>query len=160
MSTYSSRKKPDHPQTQAIGLRTYENIRLAVGAAAYAQACLDRAADALFRARESSVDQVAAIAGFNLGVVLGALQRFEEEVKVYDEVVERFGDATEPALREQVATALFNKAVRLGTLEASRRRSRSMTRSLSASATRPSPRRANGSQWRWSSNCQMLWMRQ
>jgi len=28
VSTYSSRKKPDHPQTQAIGLRTYENIRL------------------------------------------------------------------------------------------------------------------------------------
>ena len=35
---------------------------------------------------------------------------------VYDEVVARFGEATEPALREQVAMALVNKASRLGEL--------------------------------------------
>jgi len=38
----------------------------------------------------------------------------DDEIARYDEVVARFGDATEPALREQVARAL-NKG---GTLEA------------------------------------------
>ena len=36
-------------------------------------------------------------------------------------VVARFGDAPEPALREQVAKALVNKGVTLGVLERSRR---------------------------------------
>ncbi len=42
---------------------------------------------------------------FNVGVLLGQLDRSEEAVGVYDEVVARFGDAPEPALREQVAKA-------------------------------------------------------
>ena len=42
---------------------------------------------------------------FNKGVTLGALNRGEEEIAVYDEVVRRFGEATEPALRAQVAKA-------------------------------------------------------
>ena len=50
---------------------------------------------------------------------LGALGRSEDELGVYDEVVARFGDATEPALREQVAKALVNKGVTLGELERS-----------------------------------------
>ena len=37
----------------------------------------------------------------------------------YDEVMRRFGDATEAALREQVAKALFNKGVTLGALNRS-----------------------------------------
>jgi hypothetical protein len=35
----------------------------------------------------------------------------------YDEVVRRFGDATEPALREQVVWALLHKGNELGQLE-------------------------------------------
>ena len=42
----------------------------------------------------------------NLGILLGELGRSEKEVGVYHEVVARFGDAPEPALREQVAMAL------------------------------------------------------
>jgi len=53
---------------------------------------------------------------FNKGVTLGELDRPEEADGVYDEVVARFGDADEPALREQVAKALFNKGVMLGVL--------------------------------------------
>ena len=53
---------------------------------------------------------------FNKGVTLGALNRGEEEIAVYDEVVGRFGEATEPALRERVAMALVNKGNRLGAL--------------------------------------------
>jgi hypothetical protein len=43
------------------------------------------------------------------GVVLGQLKRHEEEITVYDEVVRRFGEATEPGLREQVRRARANK---------------------------------------------------
>ena len=37
-----------------------------------------------------------------------------EAIRVYDEVVSRFGDSTDLALREQVAKALINKGVSLG----------------------------------------------
>jgi hypothetical protein len=46
---------------------------------------------------------------FNVGVLLGQLGRSEEAAGVYDQLVARFGDATEPALREQVAAALRMK---------------------------------------------------
>ena len=42
---------------------------------------------------------------FNKGVVLSALNRSEEEIAVYDEVVSRFGTAAEPALRKVADTA-------------------------------------------------------
>jgi TolA-binding protein len=44
------------------------------------------------------------------------LNRREEVIAVCDEVVRRFGDATEPDLRERVATALFTKGVTMGIL--------------------------------------------
>jgi TolA-binding protein len=66
---------------------------------------LDDAARALASAHRSSVDEVAAISGYNLGVVLGDLDRFEDAVAVYDDVVARFGDATESSLRQAVAIA-------------------------------------------------------
>jgi tetratricopeptide (TPR) repeat protein len=90
---------------------------LAVGIAAYRHSRSDDAIAAFARARESSLDEPASIAGVNLGVVLSELQRFEEALGVYDDVVARYGDAPDPALREQVAKALFNKGVRLGALE-------------------------------------------
>lgn len=46
------------------------------------------------------------IALFNAGVALEDLGRREEAIAVYDELVRRFGEATEVALREQVASAL------------------------------------------------------
>ena len=57
-----------------------------------------------------------ALALHNKAVALGQLGRGEAEVEVYDEVVQRFGEATEPALQERVASALFNKGGRLGQL--------------------------------------------
>jgi len=50
------------------------------------------------------------------GLTLGALDRWEEAVEVYDEVLRRFGDASEPALMENVARALFGKGLSLGAL--------------------------------------------
>ena len=47
------------------------------------------------------------------------MNRSEEAVAVFDEVVRRFGDATEPVVRERVAMALVNKGFRLGALNRS-----------------------------------------
>ena len=47
----------------------------------------------------------------NKGITLGQMGKNEEEIRVYDEVVSRFGDSTDLALREQVAKALKNKGV-------------------------------------------------
>ena len=47
----------------------------------------------------------------NSGIALGALNRSEEALAVYDEVERRFGNAAELALREQVARALVNRGV-------------------------------------------------
>lgn len=58
----------------------------------------------------AATEQVAR-ALFNKGVTLGALGRSEEAVRVYDDVVTRFGDRSEPALAEQVARALVNRGV-------------------------------------------------
>ncbi|NOT19357.1 MAG: hypothetical protein HOP24_03655 [Sideroxydans sp.] len=50
----------------------------------------------------------------NAGITLGQMKRIDEAIVMYDEVVLRFGEATEAALREQVANALVNKGVTLG----------------------------------------------
>jgi tetratricopeptide (TPR) repeat protein len=53
----------------------------------------------------------------NKGIALGELKRHEEAMAVFDEVVRRFGEATEPDLRERVARALVSKGVVLGQLK-------------------------------------------
>ena len=50
------------------------------------------------------------------GVTLGALNRHEEAIAAYDELVKRFGEAEEPVLRERVAKALINKGFNLRAL--------------------------------------------
>ncbi len=44
------------------------------------------------------------------------MNRREEAIAIYDDVVARFGTPTEVNLREQVAKALVNKGVALGAL--------------------------------------------
>jgi hypothetical protein len=56
----------------------------------------------------------AARALINKGITLGRLGRNEEEIAVYENVIERFAAAREPALEEQVGRGLFNKGVSLG----------------------------------------------
>ena len=48
-----------------------------------------------------------AMAMVNKGFTLGELDRADEGIAVYDEVIERFGDASEPALHDPVAAVLF-----------------------------------------------------
>jgi tetratricopeptide (TPR) repeat protein len=60
--------------------------------------------------------EVVAIALFNKGVALSELGRDEEAITVYDDVLSRFGSATELTLREQAARAIVNKAATLNEL--------------------------------------------
>ena len=63
------------------------------------------------------------------GDVLGSLGQAEAAIVVYDEVVTRYGTREEAVLAEQVAGALLNKGVTLGSLGRRRLQSWSMTRS-------------------------------
>ena len=67
-------------------------------------------------ATKSPPSELVARALFNKGVSLGALDRGEEAIAVYDDLIARFSSATELPLREQVAKALVNKGGRLGAL--------------------------------------------
>jgi tetratricopeptide (TPR) repeat protein len=69
------------------------------------------------RLTEPELREWVAKALINKGLALGKLERTEESVAVYDEVVRRFGSATELSLRNQVARALANKGSALGKLE-------------------------------------------
>ena len=90
------------------------DMALVVGERAYEQDRLEFAVQAFRKAERSDVSQTAAIGGYNTGVVLGVLGRSDEEIDAYDGVVARFGDDTEPAVREQVAKALFNDGKSVG----------------------------------------------
>ena len=50
------------------------------------------------------------------GIALGILNRTKEEIDVYNEVLARFDMAETTVIREQVASAMLNKAMTLGTL--------------------------------------------
>ena len=54
---------------------------------------------------------------FAHGVALDVLDRGAEAITQYDALIARFGAASEPALREQVAMAMLNKSVTLVQLE-------------------------------------------
>ena len=83
-----------------------------VGSASYNQAQRDIA----LRAMTTLANDGIIVAAINVGVLLGELGRSEDELAVYDEVIARYGDEPEPALREQAASALVNKGFRLGAL--------------------------------------------
>jgi len=86
-----------------------------LGVQAFESDKFEIAAEHFSRAVEVTADQVQqAKALFNKGVALGQMGKNEAEIAVYDEVVRRYGDAPEAALRERVANALLNKSVALG----------------------------------------------
>ncbi len=53
---------------------------------------------------------------YNKGVALGLLDREEDGIAAFDELVARYGDDEEPGVREQVASSLRNKGVALNRL--------------------------------------------
>lgn len=85
---------------------------------AYASKNLDEAA--LFWLKASQIPNAGSVkvaqALFNRGITQGQLGQSKEAITTYNEVLHRFGDATEAALKELVADALFNKGFRQGVL--------------------------------------------
>jgi hypothetical protein len=51
--------------------------------------------------------------------VLGELDRNDEAIRLYDDVISRFGAASELSLRKLVVSALVNKAAKFGQLDRS-----------------------------------------
>jgi tetratricopeptide (TPR) repeat protein len=90
---------------------------LSVGAVAFSRGQFEDAAAGFEAAAQSPSDPLAALALYDLGVALGKLGRHEDEISAYEEVVVRFGEADELAVRESVAGALVNKAITLGELD-------------------------------------------
>ena len=109
--------EPPRDPSWAAALGTATDVQaFAVAIAAYKCSRFEDTVAGFARVRESSIDELAASAGFNLGVVLGELDRSVEAIGAYEEVMARFGEAPEPVLREQVAMTLVNKGVALGEL--------------------------------------------
>jgi tetratricopeptide (TPR) repeat protein len=92
---------------------------LAVGIVADAYGRRYDAVKAFEIAQKDPTDVTAAIGGVDLGIALGDVDRPDEALAAYDEVVSRFGESPGEELREQVAKALFNKGVQLGKLDRS-----------------------------------------
>src|SRR5262249_22464053 len=67
----------------------------------------------LLGSTDAAVKSEVANALVNKGVTRGDMNRSEEAIRVYDEVVQRYGEAPEVALREGVAKVLVNKGFRL-----------------------------------------------
>ncbi len=88
----------------------------AVGISAYRQQEVDHAAVA-FRIASEGDGEMAAIAAFNLGIVLGDLERMEESIAAYDLAVHRLAGAENGELLAVAAKAMFNKAVRYERME-------------------------------------------
>jgi len=75
-------------------------------------------ADTLLKKKidDSTLLEWIAIALVNKGFTLGKLNRNEDAISAFDEVVRRFGDSTETAMQEKVAIALVIKGFTLGKL--------------------------------------------
>ena len=65
---------------------------------------------------EAEIAEQVAKALLNKGIVLGLLNRSDEEIQVYDELIAKYRDQPEAEIAEQVAKALFNKGLTLGSL--------------------------------------------
>lgn len=89
---------------------------LTVATCAYDHGRNDVALEAFALARASSVDGISATAGFNLAVVLGELNRREDAIAAYRDVIDRFGGSAEPTPRAVVIRTLFNTGVALDAL--------------------------------------------
>ena len=65
---------------------------------------------------QDASEQQKAQALFNKGIALGTLNKVEEAISSYEQVIEQFSESQELALQELVAKALINKGITLGTL--------------------------------------------
>jgi tetratricopeptide (TPR) repeat protein len=94
-----------------------DNAELAIAAIDIVVTTRDRLAKQQISSSQSETGKVqVAIALFNKGYKLEGLNRSEEAIEVYDDLVQRFGDEIGELLREYVAMALVNKGYQLGVL--------------------------------------------
>jgi tetratricopeptide (TPR) repeat protein len=98
-------------------------VSVSIGQEEYITGCgrIIAAADLLFEELGDKVRDVylctqVAKALYNKSYALCKLKRYGEAIAVRDEVIERFGGAAEPGLKEQVARALVGKGYALGGL--------------------------------------------
>lgn len=96
-------------------LKLYDNSEEEILAYDLVVAVNDRLSKASPQLGNSRSEQVAR-ALVNKGVTLETLERREEAIAAFDEVVHRFGQAQKPELREQVARVLVSKGFNLGLL--------------------------------------------
>ena len=86
--------------------------------AAYATEALEDAAYFWLKAARVASAGAVSVAKVlnNRGITQGQLSQHEAAIATYDEVLRRFGEDAEPALREQVAMAMVNKGAAQGQL--------------------------------------------
>ena len=58
-------------------------------------------------------DQAQSTAWYNIAIAAGASGKHDEEIAIYDRLVELFGEGRDPPVRHTLAMALFNKGTRL-----------------------------------------------
>ena len=106
------------PATRRLAIETATDSRaLGVGYQAFFAGRKNDALVAFSRAHRSVDSAVAAAAFFATGVTFSDLDQRLDAIAAFGEVVSRFGDAAEPALRVQVARALINKGITLRELD-------------------------------------------
>lgn len=83
--------------------------------AAYSEGNFALAAEYWRKAAQSrqATDEQVSIALVNQGVALGKQNKHDEESACYQQIIQRFGDSTLPALQKHVAIALNNQCVQL-----------------------------------------------
>jgi tetratricopeptide (TPR) repeat protein len=87
-----------------------------VGIAAYQASDLAKAVLAWHRTSQSAEFEAAANGGVMLGLVQTELGHDVDAVAAFDQVLQRFGDSTQPELRYAASTALYGKGFALGRL--------------------------------------------
>jgi tetratricopeptide (TPR) repeat protein len=102
----------DHKTWSFVLANARNRDLLSVGISAYMTGEWDLAIDAFQQAARSTNPSVAAGALIGKAVALEQVGRYEDELAAYDEIVERFDDAEDPALSQHVATALSRKGSR------------------------------------------------
>ncbi len=106
--------EPVHERAWGAALASAQDAQaLAVATSAIVQGRADLALDAYARGRASSIHEVAALAAYNIGVVLAVQEQFAEAIAALDRVVIDFGAAADAATRRQVARAIIEKGALL-----------------------------------------------
>ena len=94
-----------------------DEVALDVGERCYGENRLQLASRAFRRAAKSDLLWIAVIAKFNAAVVLGDQGQTDGEIAAYDAILAQHGNDHDPAVREQVAKAMFNKGGLLWAME-------------------------------------------